>query len=358
AKRLLCASIAWANETGRNADNPPPDYTLGRHMAIKSNQARPYEQQERDAQIRKTFISVLRPGSEEQTLLQQWKNQGIKHGTREHTVEAAKILSKVFVILHAGLEVYDPAAAQHVKPTQDVARALAHGGRVNIRIPALRKGEHEYDLTDWLGITKVKKGRVHHEARGPVSSRSFGTHHMSIGKNQPGQPGRFVEKGGGAANRSNMKDMGVKLYGMNVAAGGLGRQDFNGTVIMPDGGHGHLFIGLTMPTKEKDGALQIGMETTAPMKSEMSPVGYIHDAHSTEATANPESSFYGHKSAKIGGGGLGTNQRLVDLNALEASSGKRWEAALDDIADQLDQTLQQAATMDAAYEMFVGPRLL
>ena len=60
-------------------------------------------------------------------------------------------------------------------------------------------------------------------------------------------------------------------------------------------------------------------------------VGYKHDWNSTEATANPESSFYGHKMQKIGGGKLGTNQRLVDLNKIQTDSGQKWLAVLDEV---------------------------
>lgn len=206
--------------------------------------------------------------------------------------EAQQILARILLLLQVGLQVYDPTSAKHIDfKTGDVVRALAHGGRVNIRIPALsgdNKNDSAYALTDWIGITD--KGK----AVDSVKERGFGKHHMNIGDNKKGVAGTgsFVEEGGKGASMSNKTSTGVKLFGLDLAAGGLGKRDFNGDVILPDGGHGHMFIGFTKPTRKKDGALQIGIETTGPGADSL--VGYKNDWNSTEATANPESSFYGH----------------------------------------------------------------
>ena len=245
--------------------------------------------------------------------------------------------------------------AKHIDyKTGDVVRALAHGGRVNIRIPARtgqNKNDSAYALTDWIGITD--KGK----AVDSVKERGFGTHHMNIGDNKKGVAGTgsFVEEGGKGASMSNKTSRGNKLFGLDLAAGGLGKRDFNGDVILPDGGHGHMFIGFTKPTKKKDGALQIGIETTGPGADSL--VGYKHDWNSTEATANPESSFYGHKMQKVGGGKLGTNQRLVDLNKLQADEGKKWTEYLDELGVALDDALANMAGQERpVYELIAGQR--
>ncbi len=204
--------------------------------------------------------------------------------------------------------------------------------RLLIRIPALtgqNKRDGAYALTDWIGITDQGK-KVD-----AVKSRGFGTHHMNIGENKRGPgTGSFVEEGGKPASMANKTSKGVKLFGLDLAAGGLGRRDFNGDVILPDGAHGHMFIGFTKPTKKTDGALQIGLETTGPGVDGL--VGNKHNWLSTEATANPESSFFGHKMQKIGGGGLKVNQRLVDLNKVQRDAGQKWLAVLDEFATDLD----------------------
>ena len=362
-KRLLIATIAWKTKVGATDENPPPSYTLGRAMAIQTGdhtgtldaQAKKQAEKERDDQIRNAFINTLMPVGAKELLEVQLNAPNEANEMIAANAEAQKILARILLLLQVGLQVYDPKQAKHVDfKTGDVVRALAHGGRVNIRIPALsgdNKNDDAYALTDWIGITD--KGK----AVDSVKERGFGTHHMNIGENKKNVPGTgsFVEEGGKGASMSNKTSKGNKLFGLDLAAGGLGKRDFNGDVILPDGGHGHMFIGFTKPTKKKDGALQIGIETTGPGADSL--VGYKHDWNSTEATANPESSFYGHKMQKVGGGKLGTNQRLVDLNKLQADEGKKWTEYLDELGVALDDALANMAGQERpVYELIAGQR--
>ena len=357
-KRLLIATRAWKERRGANDPNPPPSYTLGRAMAIQTGgldaQAKAQIEKERDEQIRDAFVNTLMPVGKNERAAVRAKAGGDAEAMIAHHAQAQHILARILMILQVGLQVYDPRQATHVDfKTGDVVRALAHGGRVNIRIPALsaqsKKGE-AYALTDWIGITK--KGKE----VDAVKERGFGTHHMNIGENKRGPgTGSFVEEGGKGASMSNKTSRGVKLFGLDLAAGGLGQLDFNGDVILPDGGHGHMFIGFTKPTKKRDGALQIGIETTGPGADSL--VGYKHDWNSTEATANPESSFYGHKMQKIGGGKLKTNQRLVDLNKVQRDAGRKWLAVLDEFATDVQTSLDLAEGHErGVLESLAGPR--
>lgn len=360
-KRLLVATIAWRDRIGATDASPPPSYTLGRAMAIQSGglagkldaKARSDAEAERDKHIRDAFVNTLMPvgATELATVQATWTDA--KAAITAHA-QAQQILARILLILQAGLQIYDPGQAKHVDyHTDDVVRALAHGGRVNIRIPALsgqNKTDDAYALTDWIGITNQGK------ATGAVKERGFGTHHMDIGDNKQGPgSGHFVEEGGKGASLANKRSKGVTLFGLDLAAGGLGKRDFNGDVILPDGGHGHMFIGFTKPTKHRDGALQIGIETTGPGAPSL--VGYKHNWNSTEATANPESSFYGHKMQKVGGGSLATNQRLVDLNAVQKQAGQRWSDFLAELGDDLRDDLARAPGQERAeYELLAGPR--
>jgi hypothetical protein len=357
-KRLLIATRAWKDGVGANDPNPPPSYTLGRAMAIQSGgldpQAKAQAETERDAQIRDAFVNTLMPGGANELAAVRATAGANADEIIAHNAQAQHILARILMILQVGLQVYDPTQATHVDfKTGDVVRALAHGGRVNIRIPALsgqNKTDDAYALTDWIGITDQGK------EVDAVKERGFGTHHMKIGENKHGPgTGSFVEEGGKGASMSNKTSKGVKLFGLDLAAGGLGRQDFNGDVILPDGGHGHMFIGFTKPTKKRDGALQIGIETTGPGADSL--VGYKHDWNSTEATANPESSFYGHKMQKVGGGKLATNQRLVDLNKVQTGAGKKWLAVLDEFASDVEDSLDLANGHErGVYESLAGRR--
>lgn len=362
-KRLLIATIAWKSKTGATDENPPPSYTLGRAMAIQTGdhtgvldaQAKQQAEKERDDHIRNAFVNTLMPVGPKELLEVQLNAPSEANEMIAANAEAQHILGRILLLLQVGLQVYDPVTAKHIDyKTGDVVRALAHGGRVNIRIPARsgqNKNDSAYALTDWIGITDQGK------AVNSVKERGFGTHHMNIGDNTKGVAGTgsFVEEGGKGASMSNKTSRGVKLYGLDLAAGGLGRRDFNGDVILPDGGHGHMFIGFTKPTRKKDGALQIGIETTGPGADSL--VGYKHDWNSTEATANPESSLYGHKMQKVGGGKLKHNQRLVDLNKIQADEGKKWTAYLDELGTALDDALANMAGQERpVYELVAGQR--
>lgn len=372
-RRLLAATLAWKHGMGKNDPNPPPPYTLGRAMAIQSgNLAGPAQkqaEQERDEHIRGAFVNTLMPADPAQ------KHAANDNAAVLRNAQAQQILTKILLILRAGLKVYDKNAKDHVDFKEgDVVRALAHGGRVNIRIPALAAGQTGYELTDWLGITEqvaapatgyvdqatdwlgiTQANARSHVPTDPVKERGFGTHHMDIGENKSGPgSGTFKETGGKKASASNKVQSNVTLFGMDLAAGGIGNKDFNGDVIMPDGGHGHMFIGLTTPTPAKDGALQIGIETTGPGADSL--VGYKHNWQSTEATANPESSVYGHKMHKVGEGKLSQNQRLVDLNELQ-SSGKDWLTRLDELEADWNTYLAWFNDKRQAYEGLVSPRL-
>ncbi len=247
--------------------------------------------------------------------------------------QSLEVLKNIFHLLQEGAEIYDGTAKSYV-PVDDVpvAKLLSHGGRVNIQIPA---GNAPYALTEHLGITdnngKPKAG---------VFKRFVGTHHVSLGD------GKFKEQGGQlAALRAKFDD--TELYGINLAVGGLGLKDFNGDVILPDGAHGHMFIGYRPPKPGRQGALQIGMETTGPRAP--STVAYLHNWRSTEKTANPISSVGGLKQDKIGDEST-KNARTVDLGKL----GGNWAKTLKDRADSFEQDLAEKGK-DALHEL-LGPR--
>ncbi|HTN84021.1 MAG TPA: hypothetical protein VL242_10055, partial [Sorangium sp.] len=249
--------------------------------------------------------------------------------------QSLEVLKNVFHLLQEGAEIYDDSAKSHV-PLEDapVSKLLSHGGRVNVQVPA---GSPPYQLTELLGITDSNGN-----PRTGVFKRSFGTHHVAL------SDGKFKEEGGHfAAVKSKLDD--TELYGINLAVGGLGLKDFNGDVILPDGAHGHMFIGYRPPRPGRPGALQIGMETTGP--GAPSTVGYVHNVFSTEKTANPISSVGGLKQDKIGDDQI-KNARTVDLNKL----GSDWATTLRNRADRFEQDLALRGK-DALTEL-VGPRTL
>ncbi|MFF7364300.1 PE-PGRS family protein [Streptomyces sp. NPDC008125] len=379
-KRVLTATLAVradhpAVREARQAPPISPDYTLGRFMLTRAPGTSPEErkllERERDQQIRETAVDTLHPagmaagrrhpdgisGSGPTEGKGASASASDASDVTSRDAQAREILTRVLLVLRHGLKLYDPEAGAHVADYEkDVVRALAHGGRVNIRIPALRSAdEPAYSLPHFLGVTQ--DDRANTPAQG-VSERSFATHRTAIGANKGDKPGAFKEKGGIAASLTNVLSVGADrpdLWGQNISGGGLGSKDWNGDVVLPNGSHGHMLLVHHRPTMKKDGSLQIGIETLAPHAA--SPVGYQHDFRSTEATANPESVLHGHKGDKVGSGGLGKNERLVQLGEM---GGGDWRVFLDGIKTEWDAML--AATEDgskerrALYEELVGPR--
>lgn len=177
-------------------------------------------------------------------------------------------------MLRHGLQLYDAGRKAHVADHgKDVIRALAHGGRVTIRIPALGEGESPTALTDFLGVTRPGQGRPGESELGehvkPRGSRP--TASPSI-RNTGDKRGKFEEKGELPATLTNALAPPVSglgpdrpaLLGHDISGGGLGAMDWNGDVILPDGSHGHMLLVFHKPTRNKDGALMVGIETIGP----------------------------------------------------------------------------------------------
>jgi hypothetical protein len=336
AARVQLATIAYADGIGRMPETPA--YSLGRHYMLRTDDDvdRVEAEVDRDGQIKHMFRETLTSSpNTDQT------EYAIRHGATpdskspgdvvEKNDRAIDILERIFLLLQAGLQVYDESIGEHVDlEGTDVCRALAHGGRINIRIPAITGDETGRELPEWLGL--LDGGNT------PVFGRMFGTHHLTIGKNDGDGKGKFVEDGGGLSNLRNFGD-GASLFGMDLSGGGFGNLDHNGDLVLPDGAHGHMFFGFNPPKRDRDGGLQIGIETTRPGSPSL--VGYHHGPESTELTANPESTFGGHKTDKIGDGKprqLGkkskeydswesTNGRYVDLSQVGGDGG--WETYLE-----------------------------
>ncbi|WKE73530.1 DUF4157 domain-containing protein [Streptomyces sp. WP-1] len=379
-KRVLTATLAVRkNHPALRAPgiNTPTDpaYTLGRFMLTQAPGTTPEErqdlEQERNQQIRDTAVDTLYPEGmadarrhgdavpAEGAALGKGKGKAPDYAKKD--AQGREMLTKILLVLRHGLELYDPAKRKHEADYEkDVIRALAHGGRVNIRIPALSsKDEAAYQLPHFLGVTKDDtKG----EPADGVTERDFATHRTSIGANKGEKPGKFEEKGGIKASLTNKLSVGAaspKLWGQDISGGGFGSKDWNGNMVLPNGSYGHVLLVYHRPTTEKDGSLQIGIETIAPHAD--SPVGYEHDFRSTEATSNPESVLHGHKADKVGSGGLGKNERLVDLRAMGAShpSGD-WRTYLDEIQRDWESALAKTDEVSpqrrALYEELVGPR--
>lgn len=359
-KRLLVATLRWQQNIeergqGKAPDKPTrSDYQLGRHMAMHA-EGTPQEEKdqltgERDEQIFQTFVSTMLPPGISDTV-----PDADKH--RERVARGTDVLTRIFLILKEGLKVFNPKANVHEDFEDDVAHALAYGGRVNIRIPQLADGQHGYELPQWLHITKEnpKPWEPNSKPADPLYRRGFATHHMKIGDNSADgtKRGEFVEKGEIGATLRNWVDPHSHLYGLPMAIGGLGNTDYHGDTILPNESYGHMFMGYKPPTRKRDGAFQLGIETAGP--NGRTPDGYEHKITSSEKNNNPVSQLGGHKDDKLGAKApLEASQRLVDLKEFGD-----WVQKLKDLEKAWKTELAKAKTNEekaALYRDLIGRR--
>ncbi|MEU0843823.1 PE-PGRS family protein [Streptomyces sp. NPDC005962] len=351
-KRVLTATLAYNNHLKGAPIPDTPDYTLARFFNTKGRNLTEDQKQplkdERDQQIRDTAVRTLHPAAIPPQNMHADADKSHVTQHQEKADKARDVFTNVLLVLQHGLKIYDKKQKKHLDFREgDVVRALAHGGRVNIRIPAVSEGEPTSSLTDFLGVTEGGGLAAH------VEPRDYATHGNDIGKNKGDKRGKFKETGGTLVAVGNkILPGGPVLAGLDIPGGGFGSKDWNGDVVLPTGSHGHMLLVFTAPTREKDGALQVGIETTGPGKP--STVGYKHDFRSTEATANPESVLHGHKRDKF-------DERYVDLKELgKAQGGGDWRAFLDDIKQgwyaELNKTTDGSDERQALYQQLVGRR--
>ena len=285
-----------------------PAYQMALSLANSLTEIRQYTREQWD----KTLKSYLDAEAVKNLKDRGYSDEKIKNMKNQHKF-TQELSRKLFLLMHLGLK-ERTANDDYIPWTENMATALSHGGRVNIRIPALKNAtDNPFELTDWLGITVDGKMNSSPDNGNGVFKRDFATHYIKIDNAK----GIFKEEGGLPASGKGKLNPNVQLFGLNLSAGGFGKQDYNDNAIVPDGSHGHMFIGFRKPTVNNDGALQIGVETTAPDKesNKNSMVGYKHNWRSSEKTANPLSSFGGAKVDKHGVGSLDWNRvTLSELN--------------------------------------------
>lgn len=134
------------------------------------------EEMKREAyeQIRQTAVDTLHPAGIPAERRHPDAHKDSTRAWAPKDKDAREMLTKVLLILRNGLKLYDAGQKAHVDDHgQDVIRALAHGGRVVIDIPALTDGQSPYDLTDFLGATqpvphpRTRKARIRPASSAP-----------------------------------------------------------------------------------------------------------------------------------------------------------------------------------------------
>ena len=254
----------------------------------------------------------------------QW-GKAMQHDPARPAGEAANagVLKRLFGVLQSGELKHSDAAAPggftHWDKHVPVAAALSHGGRVEIRIPALKPGEDPDAF--FRHIFGDDGGKT-----AGLFTRPAGTHYVEIGPNTAGGAGKFEEQLGNGAALKSALDKDWKHYGLDVPVGGTGNVDGAGNRISADGKHGHLYIGYKPPSEGRDGVLLVGAETERP--GETNVLGNKHDIRAKSAEMGPAMT---DKSDRIG---ANANGRIVDLNDL-ARDNPDWMNQLKTDTDRL-----------------------
>ncbi|GAA3733003.1 hypothetical protein GCM10022225_13900 [Plantactinospora mayteni] len=376
-KRLFVATLAWEARGGPDAARvrDSPAYVLARgiqmHSLPKEHPLLQELEAELNVDVRDKFAATL---ASNQLRADQDGAEGLSpeqiDAYNKKNQQANTLLRRLFVIIQQGLEVAGAEGKYSAdrdwrRHTGNVARALAHGGRVNVRVEIPHHGRTEEpidgtSLPTWLDMYDLDK-------------RPFSTHDVTGGNEET-----LRERGGhGATIRKLVEFPRRDERGADVAAGGIGSRDFNGDVVLPNGMHGHILLVYRPPTARSIGVLEIGMETTAPESvsdalkeffvaamhlpdalrpkpdpnAPKNPVGYRHTAKSTEKTANPASSFGGLKQDKLGVGKLDTMRVTLSGDWL-----RRLKAQDEELTRKINKAGQDEQQLKAIFAALVGTR--
>jgi hypothetical protein len=239
-----------------------------------------------------------------------------------------------------------------------ISELLSHGGRTNIILPKLKSDKDDpHQIADWLGITK--RGKQNDEIG--AYRRQFATHDL-----RRTDDGEHVKEGKGiTSNFRNFTDRelsrtGQINIGLDISMGGIGNLDFNGELIMPDGGHGHFFVQYKPPTQAKVGAIMIGLETTAPSQNRFgtehdakySPIGQKHGLFSSEKTAATTSLAGGTKGNVLG---AKVNGRIADLR--KGSDKNISQANVLSSLKAFEAKLNEHYTEEQKIKKLIGPQM-
>ena len=145
---------------------------------------------------------------------------------------------------------------------ETMGNLLAHGGRVMFTLPTGSAEEQDNMLNSIVG-----------EGRGVFAGtrkRSAATHAVDAKVVGPdGKVLSFAKESRGTTLSDN--------YGMNFAAGGLGRKIDNGKTVTNDGMDGHAYLKVQPGDERKCGQILLGLETSEPGKA--NKLGLMHDWH-------------------------------------------------------------------------------
>ena len=197
--------------------------------------------------------------------------------------DTSRTIIKIFGLLkYGGLHVYRDGYIRYRDLNIPLAVVLSHGGRIMVQIPRVENKANRDDFFNWLnqgGALTRRKGATH-------AVENFSEYRLTLSN---GRKLYIKETGGKGAFVRAKISKGAYHYGFNISMGGFGMiNPLSGNFISNDGQHGHLYVHYQRPRTNKNGALLIGCEGSAPIDQ------FQGEGYATDQT--------GHKH-KFGGSG-------------------------------------------------------
>ena len=256
------------------------------------------------------------------------------------------VLAKTMLLAHLGK--YDVLDKNGLSDSLDVPvyETLVHGSRTNFVLPA---GEDSGKVIDaFMG----KNGG----ADAGIAKRTAATHSVKL---------RTFDKNGTV--KSDSKELRTfnpfkifsNQYGMDIAAGGLGEIGPDQNMIRGEGEAGHVYMRAEKGDAKHCGSLLIGIEGSAPGKSDS-----LGNAHDIRAKSAKQSSFLADKSIvgkKIGGrqidlSGISTEEltNILDLFSEKYSALQRDPEGSERLANVNDMLMGKYMDIDKIMDMFAS----
>lgn len=172
-----------------------------------------------------------------------------------------------------------------------IAAILLHGSRALIEFPS----EVNAQIIDWLIVNKADWRHAATHGIEPIDEETSKSAENSVAKHLQEIKVSLLEAGCQIAAQM-LPGVTYQHYGINVALGGAGNLNpVSQQIIEPNGEHGHLYVHYHMAKEGEYGGLLLGIEQSAPGKSDQ--YGGFHDPG---ASAKPYSASGGDFFCKKG----------------------------------------------------------
>jgi len=239
-----------------------------RYMGIKAKknddmEAQEYVNEQDEKAWEKTIDTV-----DENSLNNELGKEKAQDLIKQH--ESAKnILKRIFIVLQTKLQYRnnqdDPKLQDWEGP---VARALSHGGRVNIFLPPVSNQKDQDAFWNWLTGGKSERETA------KLKGRTAATHGFSWNDENENKNEKSKDKKDKKLKQPKEEKFGNwkaitngKHWGMDLPVGGLGTKNVSGEMTLANGKNGHMYINYDPPTTTRGGALLIGVESSGSGKS-------------------------------------------------------------------------------------------